>query len=95
MSAEGQHLLGRPQQPHDLRGCDPVEGLATLRPVDDQTAILEAGKVARDVCLRAANSGVKVGDPKLLVSELAQDGKPGLVREPAEQLRGQGRGVRS
>ena len=64
----------------------PIEDLASFGPVNDQTAVLQAGDVLGHVALRATDAFHQILHPQLTVHQRQQNRQPRGIGEPTEQL---------
>jgi len=76
---DGEELLRRSQDAHDLFACDLVEGLPTVRMVGHETAVLQAREVPGDVALRSPNFPNEIDHALFTFQQSEKDGQAGLV----------------
>ena len=82
VAGPGKQSLGRTQHVNDVGMGDAVANLSTISFVDDEPAVLQASKVARDVGLCPAHHRDDLGHSLLATGQRCEDRQSRLVAEP-------------
>lgn len=85
----GEERLAGSEEVEQFAVGESVEDRPALWSVGDQSTVLQAGEMARDIGLRAVEGLHKVGHPPFAVGEDLDDRESHRVAEAAKQLRRQ------